>query len=322
VLPLTPTPDRPKPLLALGLALMLGPALALVPGTAGGQVPRFAARTERVTLSATAVDSHGRPVQNLKPGELRIFEDGRPQKLEHFSSSTDSRARILLLMDASGSMNGALKSTSTRMAAVQILAALQAQDEAALAAFDNKYWGVVRFTTDRQQILKAMDEIEPYGSTALHDALEQAARDLSSHGEGRRAVVVITDGVDTSSQRTADQAIATSRALDVPIYALAVLSPLDDPASERFTGSERPAEATAGSRLLARYAGLSGGASFAVSDFPALKKAAGRIASELKFQYRLGYDPPPGPARFRRVEVRATRKGVVVRTRSGYVPQS
>jgi len=101
-----------------------------------------------------------------------------------------------------------------------------------------------------------------------------------------------------------------------------VLSPLDDPASPRFTGRERPAAATAGSRLLARYAALSGGASFAVSDFPGLKKAADRIASELKFQYRLGYDPPPGPARFRRVEVRATRKGVVVKTRSGYVPQS
>ena len=297
-------------------------ALVLGTGEAGAQVPRFAARAELVTLSATAVDSEGRPVQDLKPAELRIFEDGQPQKLEHFSSSRDSRARILLLMDASGSMHGDLKATSTRMAAVQILAALQAQDEAALAAFDNKYWGVVRFTTDRDQILKAMDEIEPYGSTALHDALEHAARDVASHGEGRRAVVVITDGVDTASQRTSDEVIATSRALDVPIYTLAVMSPIDDPASPRFTGKERPAVATAGSEVLSRYAGLSGGASFAVSDFTALKKAADRIASELKFQYRLGYDPPPGPARFRRVEVRATRKGVVVRTRSGYVPQS
>jgi Ca-activated chloride channel homolog len=307
---------RPVVLLALALVLSLAPVQLR------GQVPRFPSSTELVTLSATAVDSRGRPVQDLKPAEVRIFEDGRPQRLEHFSSSRDSRARILLLMDASGSMHGELKSTSTRMAAVQILASLQAQDEAALAAFDSKYWGVVRFTTDREQILKAMDEIEPYGSTALHDALEHAARDLASHGEGRRAVVVITDGVDTSSHRTPDEAIATSRALDVPIYTLAVMSPLDDPGSPRFTGRERPAAATAGSEVLARYAGLSGGTAFAVSDFPALKKAADRIASELKFQYRLGYDPPPGPPRFRRVEVRATRKGVVVRTRSGYVPQS
>jgi len=128
---------------------LLALALVLAAGEARGQVPRFASSAELVTLSATAVDSEGRPVQDLRPAELRIFEDGRPQKLEHFSSSRDSRARILLLMDASGSMHGELKATSTRMAAVQILNSLQADDEAALAAFDNKYWGVVRFTTDR-----------------------------------------------------------------------------------------------------------------------------------------------------------------------------
>jgi hypothetical protein len=72
--------------------------------------------------------------------------------------------------------------------------------------------------------------------------------------------------------------------------------------------------------VLARYAALSGGAAFAVSDFGSLRRAALQIASELKTQYRLGYDPPAGPSRFRRVQVKTTRKGVVVRTRSGYVP--
>ena len=65
---------------------------------------------------------------------------------------------------------------------------------------------------------------------------------------------------------------------------------------------------------------MSGGAAFRVSTYAGLKKAADRIAAELKHQYRLGYDPPQGPARFRRVEVNVTRKGVTVRTRSGYVP--
>ena len=74
--------------------------------------------------------------------------------------------------------------------------------------------------------------------------------------------------------------------------------------------------------MLARYAELSGGAAFAVSDFKGLREAATQVVSELKHQYRLGYDPPAGPPRFRRIEVRAVRKGVVVRTRSGYVPQS
>ena len=74
--------------------------------------------------------------------------------------------------------------------------------------------------------------------------------------------------------------------------------------------------------MLERYARMSGGAAFAVSDFKALREAATQIVEELKHQYRLGYDPPDGPPHFRRVEVKATRRGVVVRTRSGYMPPS
>jgi Ca-activated chloride channel family protein len=180
----------------------------------------------------------------------------------------------------------------------------------------------VRFTRDRGEIRKGLDDVEPFGSTALHDALDRAAHDLASHGEGRRAVVVITDGVDTSSQSQAADVIQRSRALDVPIYAISVLSPLDDPASSLFTGRERPAAATAGLRLLERYAAESGGAAFAVSDFPGLKAAADQIADELKHQYRIGYAPLESGSRFRKIQVKSTRKGIVIRTRSGYVPRS
>ena len=288
----------------------------------GADVPRFASGTNLVVLSATAVDRKGRPVTNLRPSELRVLEDGRPQRLEHFTEAQSLPARLLLLVDASGSMSGGLKTTSATMAVTQILAGLQPGDEVALAGFDHRYWGLVPFTQDRDRILLAMGELEPFGSTALHDALDHAARDLATWGEGRRAVVVITDGVDTSSQLRPDDVLARSRALDVPIYSVSVLSPVDDPESSLFTGLERPAAATAGTALLTRYAALSGGASFAVSDLGGLQRAAATILGELKHQYRLGYDPPPGPSGFRRVEVQTTRKGVLVKTRSGYVPRT
>jgi Ca-activated chloride channel family protein len=169
---------------------------------------------------------------------------------------------------------------------------------------------------------KGFDELAPFGSTALHDALDKAAYDISTHGEGRRAVIVITDGVDTASEKTPDEVVARSRALDVPIYALSIVSPLDDPDSPIYTGRERSTAHDVGRELLARYAGLSGGAAFTVSDVRGLYQAAASIAGELKHQYRLGFDPPAGPPRFRRIEVRTTRKGVFIRTRSGYVPHS
>ena len=299
--------------------------LLALPGTAPGQVPSlpsFPSQANLVVLSATAFDGKGRPVTDLKRHELRVYEEGRPQAIARFSEARDLPARVLFLVDASGSMQQELKITSSKMAALQLLRTLGPEDQAALAGFDGRYWGIVAFTRDKAAVEQGLDQITPFGSTALHDALDKAARDLASHGEGRRAVVVITDGIDTSSQQNADAVIARSRALDVPIYTVSVISPLDDRGSELFVGKKLPGAATRGSAVLARYAALSGGASFEVSDFAGLKRAADRIAGELKHQYRLGYDPPAGPARFRRVEVRSTRKGVVVRTRSGYVPAS
>jgi Ca-activated chloride channel homolog len=292
----------------------------LLPADGRGQA-RFSARTEMVVLSATAVDRKGRPVTDLRRDEFRVYEDGRPQRVDHFTLGRDSRARLLVLVDASGSMTGQLKTASARMAVTQILAALEPQDEVALAGFDHRYFGLVPFTTNRQKVLDAFEEIETFGSTGLHDALDKAAHDLASHGEARRAVVVVTDGVDTASQNRPEDVIARSRALDVPIYAVTVVSPLDDPGSERFAKREQPTSAVSGAQQLEQYADHSGGAAFVVSDFGGLRSAANRIAYELKHQYRLGYDPPEGPPRFRRVEVRTTRKGVQVRTRSGYVPQ-
>ncbi len=286
------------------------------------QVPTFAARTNLVVLSATAVDAKGRPVTDLQRDDFKVFEEGVRQRIAHFSDGEALPARVLLLVDFSGSMNEELKTTSSKMAIIQFLAALGPEDQVALAGFDSRYFGLVAFTRDKESLLRALDTVENFGSTALHDALDKAAHDLASHGEGRRAVVVITDGIDTSSQRTPDSVIARSRALDVPIYTVSVISPLDDPSSDQFVGKYQAGVATTGSEVLARYAEMSGGAAFRVSDFRGLKRAADSITQELKHQYRLGYDPPAGPSRFRRVEVRSTRRGVVVRTRSGYVPPS
>jgi Ca-activated chloride channel homolog len=297
-------------------------AAALAVATQAAEVPRFASGTNLVVLSATAVDRRGRPVTNLRQAEFRVLEDGRPQRLEHFSEAQTLPARLLVLVDASGSMTGGVKTTSVKMAVTQLLAGMQPEDQVALAGFDHQYWGLVPFTTDRERILRAMGEIQPFGSTALHDALDHAARDLATWSDGRRAVVVVTDGADTSSQLRPDDVLARSQALDVPIYAVSVVSPVDDPESNLYTGRERPTAATAGTAVLEKYARLSGGASFTVSDLGGLQRAAATILGELKHQYRLGYDPPRGPSRFRRVEVQSTRKGVLVKTRSGYVPRT
>jgi Ca-activated chloride channel family protein len=284
------------------------------------QVLSFPARGDLVVFSATAVDGKGRPVTDLEKKDFRIYEEGRRQPISRFYGGPELPARVLLLVDSSGSMDEQMKVTSVRFAAERILDALSEEDQVALAGFDSRYFGVMAFTHDREAARRALATVERFGSTALHDALDKAARDIASHGEGRRAVVVITDGMDTASSKTPEEVLQRSRALDVPIYAISAVSPLDDPDSSRYLGRKNAGAAGSGAEALERYARLSGGASFRISSYAALRKAAARIAAELKHQYRLGYDPPAGPARFRRVEVRSTRRGVTVRTRSGYVP--
>jgi Ca-activated chloride channel family protein len=296
-------------------------ALLALPASGRGQVVSFAMNSDLVIFSATAIDGKGRPVTDLRREDFRVYDEGRSRSIEHFHGGRGLPARVLLLVDASGSM-GVDRVANARQAASQLLHALAPEDEVAVAGFDSRYWGVVAFTRDRAAVRKGLDSITAFGSTALHDALDKAAYDIATHGEGRRAVVVLTDGIDTSSQKTADQVIARSRALDVPIYVVSVVSPLDDPGSESFLGEKEAGEAKAAAETLARYADLSGGAAFRVSNVAGLRIAADRIAAELKHQYRLGWDPSQGPSRFRRVVVVATRKGVTVRTRSGYVPPS
>jgi len=297
-------------------------ALAALPASGLGQVLSFSVKADLVVFSATAVDDKGRPVTNLRREDFRVYDEGRAQSIAHFHGGQGLPARILILLDASGSMGGHERVASARQAAAQLLLALAPEDEVAVAGFDSRYWGVVAFTRDRKAVWRGLESITPFGSTALHDALDKGARDIASHGEGRRAVVVLTDGVDTSSQKTPDEVIARSRALDVPIYAVSVVSPLDDPGSPSFLGKKEAGEAAAAAETLARYAELSGGAAFRESTVAGLSIAAQRIASELKHQYRLGWDPSQGPSRFRRVVVSTTRRGVTVRTRSGYVPPS
>ena len=139
----------------------------------GAQVPSFASHSEIVVLSATAVDDRGRPVTNLQRKEFTVLEDGRPQQVLHFSAGPAVSARVLILVDASGSMNAEVKAASARMAVTQFLAALSPEDQVALAGFDSEYWGIVGWTRDRRKVEAGVRDLKPFGSTALHDALDR-----------------------------------------------------------------------------------------------------------------------------------------------------
>ena len=118
-------------------------ALAALPAPSPGQVLSFSVKADLVVFSATAVDGKGRPVTNLRREDFRVYDEGRAKAIAHFHGGLGLPARVLILLDASGSMGGKDRVANARQAASQLLLALSPEDEVAVAGFDSRYWGVV-----------------------------------------------------------------------------------------------------------------------------------------------------------------------------------
>ena len=279
---------------------------------------RFETSVDAVHLTVTVTKKKGRLVTDLKEKDFRVYEDGVPQQLTYFARGSDSPVDILLLVDASGSMDLVSKVANTRNAAIQLIHSLDAEDRVAVYAFDQHLYQVTTFTEDKEKAIATLEKIEPFGSTALYDALALAASEVEHQGFGRRAIVVMTDGVDTSSRLTIEEAVNRAKGVDLPVYAVRVVSPLDDPSSDRYLGVHgREAKQE---DALERFSKETGGRLFTGSEIGALRLIALQIREELKTQYRLGYVPTnkAEDGKFRQVDIETRRRGVVVHARRGY----
>jgi Ca-activated chloride channel family protein len=269
--------------------------------SAGGKTPyRFGTSVDAVHLTVTITKKDGQLVTNLKQKDFLVREDGVPQELTYFARGTDAPVDIMLLVDASGSMDVISKVANTRNAAIQLVYSLDPQDRVAVYAFDKHLYEALPF------------------STALYDAVALASTEMQHLGFGRRAVVVMTDGVDTSSELSIEEAVQRAKGLDLPVYSVRVLSPLDDPSSDQYLGIHgRDAKRE---DALRRFSEETGGQLFEASEIGALRLAALRIREELKTQYRLGYMPTntTKDGSFRRIDIETRRRGVVVQARRGY----
>jgi hypothetical protein len=170
---------------------------------------------------------------------------------------------------------------------------------------------------DTRALKGALGEVDPFGATSLHDAISAAAERVAVRPMARRAVVVLTDGVDTASKLTPAQVSAKAAAIDVPVYIIAVVSPLDDPGSDHATpGSKRTAPASIGTiEDLSRW---TGGALYYSSTSASAFQAARAVIDELRHLYLIAFEPGSDPG-WHPIEVRVPQKDFVVRTRGGYV---
>lgn len=280
----------------------------------------FRSGVDLVTVSATVRDNKGKLVTNLNQQDFQVIDRGERRAISEFRSER-APLSLAILFDVSGSMDIAERTTAARFAAFHLLSSLdEGRDEAGLFAFDSRLREVAPFTVDTRALKGALGEVDPFGATSLHDAISAAAERVSTRPMARRAVVVLTDGVDTSSQLSPAQVSAKAAAIDVPVYIIAVVLPIDDPGSDRATpSSKRQAPASVGTiEDLARW---TGGALYYSSTSASAYKAARAVVDELRHLYLIAFEPGAA-AGWHPLEIRTSQKDFVVRTRGGYVAGS
>lgn len=276
-------------------------ALVGVVATAGlqGQQsdrPIFRAGVEMVTINAVVRDHKGRVVPNLTRGDFQLYDSGRQQKIVDFRGD-QAPITVALLFDTSGSMQVASKSGAARSAADQFLAWLQrGRDEVAVFSFDSDLRELQTFTHDEERVRASFGRVEePFGMTSLRDAIATTTRRVADRGGSHRAVVVFTDGADNNSHLTPAEVSGIASSIDVPVYVLAVLSPLDD--AGQPTAVVEPKAAPTGD--LINLAQWTGGDMFTSSSPAQSSLAVRQIVNELRFQYLIAFEPGAAQAGIR-----------------------
>lgn len=295
------------------LPLVWGPAAS----SAAAQ-ETFRSSVEAVNLSVSVRDSRGRVVRDLKQTDFEVLDSGRTTPITDFWSG-DGPISLGILLDISGSMAVSGNMARARQAVEIALSDMRYGDEAALFTFDSRLEEVVPFTTDLDRVKRVSLEGEPWGMTSLFDAIAETARSAAERTNRHRALLVITDGVDTGSTRTAPEVSGIASAIDVPVYLLTVVNPVDHPGGE-FEVLDGVGRAAATSATLADLARWTGG-NLRISSVPAhTVEGLNDLFIELRHQYVITFEPGVSVG-WHPLEIRTRKKSHVVRARGGYMTE-
>jgi VWFA-related protein len=221
-----------------------------------------------------------------------------------------------LLADFSGSMDVAEKKAMAMESIWHLLNWLTAgKDEVSLYAFDRQIREVQAPTPAPGQVLEHLKGMTPFGETSLFDAIAETGKMVASGGEGRRAVVALTDGADNASRMTPVEVSMLASSIDVPVYIVLVTSRLERAGDTLLNADQLKGMLDGPIGNLARW---TGGDTFIVSAPAQASAAARQIVTELRHQYLIAFEPDPRPG-WHPIELRTQKDNAVVRTRSGYV---
>lgn len=278
------------------------------------QPQTFRTATDVVTIQASVRDKRGRPLKGLTTADFEVRDNGQPRPILSFRSDLRSPVSLAILVDMSGSMGVGPKIAMARQAYDSILLQLRhGEDEVTLFAFDSALHERRPFTSDLSQLKGALDDFEPFGTTSLYDATAAAARRLAERSATHKAIIVLTDGIDTSSTLTAPEVSGLASSIAVPVYVVATV-PSVDHRSMAQAADRRPGSQPADLRDLANW---TGGQLVFASSFTETVVIASSLVDELRQQYVLAIEAAD-EREWRRLDVRVKHPSAIVKARSGY----
>ncbi len=277
------------------------------PSSSNNDVFVFKKEVDEVTLHASVVDDHFRPITDLTKGDFVVFEDGKPQKITSFRNE-DIPVALGIVIDNSGSMRD--KRPQVNAAALNLVRSSNPQDKVFVVNFSEEYFLDQDYTGSVPKLKDALERIESRGGTALYDAVVASSDHLKKSGAlEKKVLLVVTDGEDNASRESLEQSLRRLEEKNGPtVYTIGLL------------GDEHEKRAR---RALREMAEDTGGVAFFPKNLDEVQAITTQIAHDIRNQYTIQYKPttPQSAGGYRTVKVEAQAKGykkLQVRTRSGY----
>ena len=335
------------------LALLIGSLLLPLSPLLGQQEPKIAVEVKVVNILATVRDKHGQIVSNMGKDDFVLEEDGHPQTITYFSRDTNLPLTLGLLVDTSLSQRRVLDQERTASHSFLDDMLREDKDKAFVIHFDREVELLQDLTSSRKKLETALQLLNTSqtdqqsggsrsgggsrprfsgGGTLLYDAVYLASDEVIKKQQGRKALIILSDGVDRGSKETLTTAIETAQRADTLVYSILFAgdegsqnrSPFGfgGPGMGRHGGGQRrypQEERPDGKKILDRISKETGGHLFEVSKKEPIDKIFSTIAEELRNQYSIGYTPASdvGPG-YHKIGLTMKKKDLVVQARDGY----
>src|SRR6266487_3999066 len=269
--------------------------------------PTFKAGTQVVSLFVTVADAQKRLVPDLGKDDFEIFDNEKPQQVTYFDNSIHP-ITVVVMLDTSGSMT--LTIDLLKQAAEQFLIRLLPDDKAKVGAFNDKIQVSARFTNNRDELISAAKDLDYGNGTRLWDAVGMSLDELKGL-DGRRVILVFTDGDDTASKMGLGTVIDRARSEEVMIYAIGLES--------NYMGPNGRMVRTRPDRGLRKISDETGGGYFELERSADLAPTFTKVAQELHSQYVLGFTPAQLDGRVHKLAVKMKQTGLTARARRSYL---